>query len=400
MRLGRPSPATAADGLPPRADQKDPSFAIVAVFAIGLGIAEFVPKFVYPYGGETVAATMALMPLLCGLRPLRRPFFLVLIVFALLMLVPYFTHLQELLNSASQNYKPWNRIIIVGSLLLFLSARIEQPMVRRLAIAVALGCLWEVLVGWYRFLSGTGGLAAEHALNYWGIRYDISSRNGDALYSITPILLSQFLPWTWVRVSAALLCLPATVLTYARSAWLTLIYYYFRVRRLLGFVLLGLILLAIALTTNSGDTIIDRFLTIFDVNSHSSNLERVSLLKFSITRVSLFGLGPGQFQAAGVSAAGLGGMRQAEDFYLTMAVEAGVLATLAFLGLWIWSLVVSPARRIGIGLSIFLLLNSEVDNVVVWLLFGLIMHTALNATEPPRRVRAPADPEATPATRS
>ena len=372
---------------------------MAAIIVIGLGVAEFVPKFVYPYGGETIAAMMAAMPLLCGLRHLRRPFFLVLLLFVFLMAVPYFTHFQELMNSAFENYKPWNRIIIVGSLLLFLSARLDQGLVRRLAIAIVLGCLWEVLVGWYRFISGDGGLVAEHALNYWGIRYDVSSRNGDALYAIVPILLSQFVPWRAVQIGAALICLPATVLTYARSAWLTLIFFYFRIRRLLGFVLLALLVVGVALATGSGDSIADRFLTIFDINSHSSNLERINLLRFSVTRVTVFGLGPGQFQAAGVSAAGLGTLRQAEDFYLTMAVEAGVLATGAFLGLWIWSLVTSPIRRIGIGLSIFLLLNSEVDNIVVWLIFGLVMHTALNATEPGRappaaRSRTPAAPPA------
>jgi hypothetical protein len=372
---------------------------MAAIVIIGLGVAEFALKFVYPYGGETIAAMMAAMPLLCGLRHLRRPFFLVLLLFVFLMAVPYFTHFKELTTNGVEDYKPWNRIVIVGSLLLFLSARLDQGLLRRLALAVVLGCLWEVLVGWYRFLSGTGGLTTEHALNYWGIRYAISSRNADVLYAIVPILLSQFVPWQWVRWGATLLCLPATVLTYSRSAWLTLIYHYFRVRRLLSFALLGLVLVAIALTTNAGDTIVDRFLTIFDINSHTSNLERANLLQFSLGHVTAFGLGPGRFPTAGVSEAGLGGLRQAEDFYLTMAVEAGVLATAAFLGLWIWSLVTSPVRRIGIGLSIYLLLNSEVDNIVVWLIFGLVMHTALNATEPGRvrpagRSRTPAAPPA------
>ena len=42
-----------------------------------------------------------------------------------------------------------------------MTARLEPRDVRRLAVAVTVGCLVETLVGWRNFLTGTGGLASE-----------------------------------------------------------------------------------------------------------------------------------------------------------------------------------------------------------------------------------------------
>jgi hypothetical protein len=92
----------------------------------------------------------------------------------------------------------------------------------------------------------------------------------------------------------------------------------------------------------------------------------------------MLGIGAGNFNTLNLTTIYYG---HAENFALTMLVESGALALLAFATLWVWVLWRAPIRRAAIGLTAYLMLNSEIDNVLLWLVIGLFFHAAANAAE-------------------
>lgn len=75
---------------------------------------------------------------------------------------------------------------------------------------VAVTCLLLVLLGFYRYVTGEGGIPSEHALNYWGIHYAPATRNSDVLYAgVGMCIASSFMlfgprKFNWLKLGAGI----------------------------------------------------------------------------------------------------------------------------------------------------------------------------------------------------
>lgn len=110
---------------------------------------------------------------------------------------------------------------------LYASMRKVPP--ERLFLALLLGCVFAVGVGYWRFFTLQGGIPQEHLLGYWGIRYAPSTRNSDVLYpTIATILASGLLlgngsRWRKNAARAAFVFgLLAVFLSLSRGAWIAM----------------------------------------------------------------------------------------------------------------------------------------------------------------------------------
>jgi hypothetical protein len=197
-------------------------------------------------------------------------------------------------------------------------------------------------------------------------------------------------PWRPVRLAITAISLPAAVLSYSRSAWIAVVIFFSGRRGLWRRAIVAGLVLAVLLGYGYSETLYDRALSIFAPGQNASNGERLNLVMLSLNRITVLGIGAGNFNTLNLTTIYYG---HAENFGLTMLVESGALALLAFTTLWLWILWQTPIRRAAIGLSAFLMLNSEIDNVVLWLVIGLFFHAAANAAEAKAALRRKAGPE-------
>jgi O-antigen ligase len=294
---------------------------------------------------------------------------------------------------------------------------------RPLLFGLLVGLAAVTLLGWYRFISSEGGVIGEHALGYWGIKYTEATRNNDAL---VPVLVSaialaalQRLPQRgaaagrtllWV---ALLLGLPALALTFARSAWITVIVFLVlqsrsQWRELLrlvlvvavaGAALLGLgALLMPDLFEQAVDLValLERLQSIYDPSISSSNLDRKQLLSYGALlglAHPVVGAGAGQFACcfADLGFGELAGALHPENLILHLFSEFGLLPALsaaaAIAVAVVRGLTANDAdRRTAAGmlaaLMVFLQMNSELPSLVVWVLLGALAGAAAGRQRP------------------
>lgn len=361
-------------------------YAILAVLAVS--IAEFHVKLLWPWGGASIAVCAALMLPLWGARDLRRTPYLLIALFALLILISYGVNLDAIAGTRRPGFQAANELVILAAFLAFVSADIPPAGLSRIAAAICLGAAWAVGIGWLRFFTGAGGLVSEHALGYWGVQYDVSTRNGDVVYPMLAFFFAGSLSWRPLQYGVRFLAAPAILFSFARSAWIATGAFLFNRKRAPLFLLAAFVMIAAVLLLGQGQNLADRFVSIFADDGHASNGERLRILRFAMGRITLLGRGVGQFAGSDARYADLPEIYESENFFVTMAVENGLLAAALFIGLWAWTVKTTPARAFAVALTIFYLMNSEIDSIRTWLLFGMCIQGALNKAAATRPARA------------
>lgn len=303
--------------------------------------------------------------------------------------------------------------------LLFLAicwVRVDDALVFARTFTGSLGFI--VLLGWYRFVTGDGGLVEEHALGYWGIKYTTSTRNGDALapllslYVAVAVLTHADRPslalwlkgslWVLVAMSAS-----ALALTFSRSAWVAAVVFLLlrssgHLARLLmlaigtGVLLVvcyfGLLIAAPEVATNAVDilALLERVRSIYDPSVDSSNVERLRLagyaLELGLTN-PIVGVGAGRFDCcfAETGYLDLAGGLHPENLFLHLLTEYGVLSSAGLLMLLMASMniglrsAVTAQRTAGALLGsmiVWLQLNSELPSLLVWCVLAVSVGVA------------------------
>lgn len=290
----------------------------------------------------------------------------------------------------------------------------NHPGDNRPVLALAAGAGLATAAGYYAFLTGENGSAAEHALGYWGIHYTSSTRNGDAFFPLVGALVAGALALAAHRLGRRRSALSwgvafglfsiAVILSQARGAWLAwaggfaAIAVHAARSRTLGWkpvvaAVCVVLLLVASLPTQLTGPVAERAMSLFDEDQSSSNAERRTVYAIAMREVLAhpFGVGKERFaeqlEDAGVATG------SAENGYLQVAIQAGWLGAIAFV------LLVStpfrfgiPARRdpaagdtaafaLGMGGATFLLFNVETTNVMCWLVMSLAAAWAWRSRE-------------------
>jgi hypothetical protein len=282
-----------------------------------------------------------------------------------------------------------------------------------------------VLLGYgtYGLLTGNVGDPLEHALGYFGIQYNVSTRNADAMYLLA-LFFHLFRPtlaatgWKatlWVGLSGVTGA--AIVLTQSRGAWLALlagaILSVALLRRLLmrdaesRRRLLGLLLVAafaagvLSYGGESSASLQRRSLGVLAGDPGGSLPDRRVLTAAGLKLVAahpLAGIGPGTFRRR-IEQAGVvlnqGAANHVEIAFLQVWLDAGILGWMGFLLLWLWLLLRRPRGRrsaaaqvrqactkgLAAALCVYLLLNVIFDNVAFWTIVGLVAAYQLHLRE-------------------
>jgi O-antigen ligase len=253
-------------------------------------------------------------------------------------------------------------------------------------------------VGWYRFLSLEGGLISEHLLGYWGIRYDISTRNSDVLYPILGFF--SYLNWEkkglfrlpLLKEIPYFLFIIAIILSFSRGAWIACIFALILCAKgwwIKGtFRKIGSVVVVGALSAtllpmffygigNQAEGLANRFLSIFDpsYDSSSSNTERGNLLGEVVRAFTEQPLGAGvgrmsDFLGERIQYAS-GNTGNAENAVLTLLGQYGLLPALLFASLYGFMLnsVIKCEKKyalymtFAISLLTYLLFNHELNSI-------------------------------------
>lgn len=280
-----------------------------------------------------------------------------------------------------------------------------------LAVSVA------VLIGYYRFFSGTGGLPSEHLLGYWGIRYEPSTRNADVLYPIVMNVIAfngvlnskhKYLVafWLIIFVVAGI----AVLLSFSRGGWVAVLFswlylaykngtkskrqFYKRIFKPVAIIMVACIIFGFLAPNKYENRLVARLSSITKLkdSSDNSNLARIDILEASAIAILTHPIGSGsglfgsEVQVPSLNRAKIG---NAENAWVTSGVEAGWVGfgSLVLLAVYLWKanrkneLVFEQTHYIYSGLTlavlIYLLFNNEVNNLFFWmLLIFLVRATA------------------------
>lgn len=263
------------------------------------------------------------------------------------------------------------------------------------AASFGASALIVTLYGIGRLLAGEG----EANLFYVGVHYTMSTRNSDGLFFAAASVAAaavcaagQRRLQTWAMLTCWAVCSTATVLTFARSAWIAyafatgvfFVLYPFKSKLIVPALVSTLLALVLstALSQDLGQAAADRALTLIG-SGESSNEERLAIIDAALSVIGtrpLLGVGPGQFSAS-LGYAVLSPFRHTENAYLNYAVESGVVAGLAFavivvLPLFGYRRAQPHLRTLGVTLGTFLLVEflfvTETSSLLVWSVIGLV----------------------------
>lgn len=328
-------------------------------------------------------------------------------------------------SSLVATHESWELVLKYAGFILFVAItaqviREKDVLVR--AWSLLLGAVtFATTVGFVRFVSGTGGIASEHVLGYWGIHYLPSTRNSDALYPLVGLLICigfatashgrgarRSLNRTMVQVSClgvAAYCAVAVILSMSRGAWLAAIAGLtvvsvdgLRRSRALGrmalaaTLALGTLVLIVSLWPNRVGALGARWTSIFDPTSRVSNGKRLDLASQAISIIALHPLGVGVGNIGSHLSETFRGY-WVENAYLNMAAEAGVLGGLGLCVLVVWPIVSSfrstmrteirqVCLSVSVGTATFLLFNVELTGMLYWTVAGLLAACAASMTGP------------------
>lgn len=268
--------------------------------------------------------------------------------------------------------------------------RMEPELVFKLLI---IACVIPVAVGWFRYFSFTGGIASEHAIGYWGIRYLPATRNSDVLYplALSALSLNGFVKSrTYVKVLfAALFVLGASsvMLSLSRGAWFALAGVFAVVIGAFGrkYVLIALFTLPIfclaawSITPEIFvDLIVERALTLGTMgDSRVSNVDRLIVAKDSLVALVQYPFGVG-FGNMGWAVFRDGApLWNSENAWLTIGVEGGWVALLLFLYLTFAQIVRAAKAPTSVGglltvsIFVYLIFNYELNSAFMWALLSV-----------------------------
>jgi hypothetical protein len=277
------------------------------------------------------------------------------------------------------------------------------------------GCVLALSIGYFRFFTLSGGVPSEHALGYWGIRYLPSTRNSDVLYAIVSSLLAAGL-YTVTRARSIRVILifvviascAAVILSLSRGAWFALISGYIafvwfarrqgkavcrRAQAIGVLVVLGVGVAGWFNLSGSGtayDTVVARMQSIVDGGDPSvSNLDRLDLAQDAVVGILRYPAGVGVGNISHALGRTMDPVGNAENAWLTIGLEGGWLAIVAF-SLLLLSLVllIYPIRKarlakregtfraIGTALIFaicsYLMFNYELDSLFLWSLLAVV----------------------------
>ncbi|MCL5884146.1 MAG: O-antigen ligase family protein [Deltaproteobacteria bacterium] len=295
--------------------------------------------------------------------------------------------------------------------------------VRRALLCLAISGFAVFVYGAYGFVTGKIGSPSEHLFGFFGVTYEPATRNGDMLFlqSTFWILLSIWLFGKPGRLKPAyaigsVLLAAGMLLSLVRGTWIatgaTLIFililgsrYRPRIRQTFSMFLLFLAATLVGITILLGpeqiELIVHRFATLstLSLEGGSSNLARIELAKriFGIIAVNPLGVGVGNVRYFLVDFF-TGPLNHAENVYLNLCVEQGIIGVAIFILLLVW--VIARLMRflrvkdrlaedvwvgwalLGIMISwlVYGFFNSMVDSMWYWFVLGLAVSLS-NLTE-------------------
>jgi O-antigen ligase len=294
---------------------------------------------------------------------------------------------------------------------------------RERTLNVALVCLLFSGLGLFAYgahgyLTWRTGDPAEHALGYFGVTYMMSTRNTDMLYlQVTFWLLlgyrllgmrrAPFLTRFGVTVVLLALVL-AVIMSLVRGAWVSMslafVFMWFLMTRLeprinrsivlwrLASIALTFLGLHYFLPQDKMQLLVDRFGSIFLLSGelHLSNTARIALAGEVLSLIvahPIFGVGVGNLRHHLMDFP-YGPVNHAENVYLQVFAEQGVIGFVSYVGLilWVSMRLLRGLRRaramshavacwallaIVVNWVIYGLFNNVVDNLWFWAVFGL-----------------------------
>lgn len=310
----------------------------------------------------------------------------------------------------------YQQYVAIGYIFAFpaLALIFRQLKVTWLLWALLGGCVLALSIGYGRFITLSGGTPAEHMLGYWGIRYLPSTRNSDVLYAIVSSLVATGLYGIarirlirLLLIFVAIASFVAVILSLSRAAWLALLTGYLallwftrqhafvrRRQQSVGvMVLAGMVLAAWFNANGSYDNyqlIVDRMQTIIDSGDPDvSNRDRLDLAKDAVVGILHYPAGVGVGNVAYALGRPAHSVGNAENAWLTIGLEGGWLAIIAFSLVLLWlirSMTRKPSGRdagydgifaaIGMALIIascsYLMFNHELNSLFVWSVLAVV----------------------------
>ncbi|HHH45338.1 MAG TPA: hypothetical protein ENK49_14495 [Gammaproteobacteria bacterium] len=300
----------------------------------------------------------------------------------------------------------------------FLALVFRHLNARWLLWALLGGTVLALVIGYTRFFTISGGVAAEHALGYWGIKYLPSTRNSDVLYPVISSLVATGLYATartrftrTVLLFITIVSFAAVILSLSRGGWIALSAGYlsllwitrrqhsvFRKRfRTVGAILLAGIVIATWLHLNESNTrydaIVDRMQSIFDdVDPSVSNRDRLELAMHAASGILRNPVGVGVGNIAYALELPVNSIGSAENAWLTVGLEGGWPALAAFSLFFFWlfaSILPTSSHRkvqddnhsqaVGIALVAavfsYLMFNYELNSLFLWSVLAVAMST-------------------------
>jgi O-antigen ligase len=301
----------------------------------------------------------------------------------------------------------------------------DATTVRGCLICLMASAVGVFFYGVYGYFTGNVGDPIEHAFGYFGVTYLSSTRNSDQLYFLVPfcVCVAGFLHGGdrlgWLRGSVVFACLLALslamVLSYARGAWVVMALIttlwlrklHVTDRRCFSRRTIVLVLAVMAacvvwgVNPDAEDTHLlrERWASVFTMQQDgrgSSNESRVGIASQALAaslRNPLCGVGVGNARYH-LSAEGCRFVNHAENVYLQLLLEQGVLGVAAYAVLLMrtWrrlerrrTLAATPLRdsqmsAILTALAAYGLFNNLVDNTWYWTVLALVVAHAHLAT--------------------
>lgn len=268
----------------------------------------------------------------------------------------------------------------------------EMRGIEPVMVGFLVGASAVVAVGFYRFITASGGEPSEHLLGYWGIKYLPATRNGDALYPLIGLALALSYR-RLVTLPLAVMFGTAIILSGSRGAWLVMAVLLLvsarsmRTALLAGTAAIAMPLLVVSVWPDLRDALLDRAATIASADDTASNQERLELLQAASAAFpeNTLGAGVGNFgQAVGYRALSSDVLNHAENTLATVAIEQGLLGLLVYLVLYVGLTrnVFAPTRSFALLAAVALahsVLNYELNSWFYWAVVGLGLSPAYPA---------------------
>lgn len=277
--------------------------------------------------------------------------------------------------------------------LIYLTAR-EPGQLWKTTTALFMSSVAVVAYGAYGFFTGEVGSVSEHALGYFGVTYEESTRNTDVLYISTAFwMVSAWLCWgprssVPVRLVALGVCVAlalALVMTFSRGAWVTVPMSFALVwiaqgkrlpfKQVAGAGLCVLVLSGLTqvlLEEYTVASLMNRAGGLFSMSERGgSNLARLAILNESLGAIGNswgFGVGADNLRYA-LTNLPFGRLNHAENAFMQILAEQGIIGLSAF----VW-LLASVLRR---GRYACQAVQDKQQLVMVYGLGGLTLNWAL-----------------------